>query len=317
MSRWGRFQNPDEAAHYEFLCREGGVRVHYTAEPFSNDDSLTSVLVKQLKRAMAAEYSRELAARTSRAKRVAQRRGYWTGGPAPYGYRRAVVSRAGRFLGIREHGEWKGMSNGRTRLVLGPEEEVATVRRIFRLYVTHRYGCVRIAAKLRSEGIPGHLNRPWTRGMVKGVIRNPAYTGTFVYKQETRSLGARPVLRQPEHWITAKDACPAIVTRRMFARAQRVREERTKPVSADSLLEELRRLLKQEGRLTQALIYEKSHYHPKTYADHFGNLLRAYALVGYEPSLRAQRAANISGIRYGGRGRWRHVSDAEMLAALR
>src|SRR5215468_9203921 len=26
VSRWGRFQNPDEAAHYEFVCKAAGVQ---------------------------------------------------------------------------------------------------------------------------------------------------------------------------------------------------------------------------------------------------------------------------------------------------
>src|SRR6266481_3786476 len=37
VSRWGRFQNPDQAAHYEFLCRQAGVRVVYVCEPFGDD----------------------------------------------------------------------------------------------------------------------------------------------------------------------------------------------------------------------------------------------------------------------------------------
>jgi len=60
ISRWGRFQNSDESAHYEFICKEAGVRVEYCAEEFSNDGSLLSNVMKSLKRAMAAEYSREL-----------------------------------------------------------------------------------------------------------------------------------------------------------------------------------------------------------------------------------------------------------------
>ena len=40
VSRWGRFQNPDQSAHYEFLCAEAGVSVIYCAEPFENDGSL-------------------------------------------------------------------------------------------------------------------------------------------------------------------------------------------------------------------------------------------------------------------------------------
>ena len=29
VSRWGRFQDSDEAAAYEFLCRQAGAQVHY------------------------------------------------------------------------------------------------------------------------------------------------------------------------------------------------------------------------------------------------------------------------------------------------
>src|SRR5438132_935681 len=60
VSRWGRFQDADESAHYEFLCKSGGVPVHYCAETFSNDGSLPSLIMKALKRTMAGEYSREL-----------------------------------------------------------------------------------------------------------------------------------------------------------------------------------------------------------------------------------------------------------------
>ena len=63
VSRWGRFQDPDEAAHYEFICRSAGFTIEYTTEAFANDDSLPSTLVKQLKRLMAAEFSRDLSAK--------------------------------------------------------------------------------------------------------------------------------------------------------------------------------------------------------------------------------------------------------------
>ena len=42
VSRWGRFQDTDEAAHYEFLCKSAGVPVHYCAETFANDGTLSS-----------------------------------------------------------------------------------------------------------------------------------------------------------------------------------------------------------------------------------------------------------------------------------
>src|SRR5208282_2087982 len=53
VSRWGRFQDPDEAAHYEFLCKAAGVPVHYCAEHFVNDGQSSSLILKTLKRVMA------------------------------------------------------------------------------------------------------------------------------------------------------------------------------------------------------------------------------------------------------------------------
>ena len=34
ISRWGRFQDADESAYYEYICRRQGVSVHYCAEQF-------------------------------------------------------------------------------------------------------------------------------------------------------------------------------------------------------------------------------------------------------------------------------------------
>src|SRR5262245_31062626 len=31
VSRWGRFQDADESAYYEYLCRRAGIEVHYCA----------------------------------------------------------------------------------------------------------------------------------------------------------------------------------------------------------------------------------------------------------------------------------------------
>jgi DNA invertase Pin-like site-specific DNA recombinase len=60
VSRWGRFQDVDESAYYEFICKQAGFKVAYCAEQFDNDGSMVSSIVKNIKRVMAAEYSREL-----------------------------------------------------------------------------------------------------------------------------------------------------------------------------------------------------------------------------------------------------------------
>ena len=62
VSRWGRFQDADEAAFHEYKLRRKGIQVAYVAEQFENDGSPVSTIVKGVKRAMAGEYSRELSA---------------------------------------------------------------------------------------------------------------------------------------------------------------------------------------------------------------------------------------------------------------
>ena len=59
ISRWGRFQDADESAYYEYICKRAGISVNYCAEQFENDGSPVSTIVKGVKRAMAGEYSRE------------------------------------------------------------------------------------------------------------------------------------------------------------------------------------------------------------------------------------------------------------------
>ena len=56
VSRWGRFQDIDESAYYEFLCKRAGAPVRYCAEQFENNDTLIAQLIKRLKRAMAGEF---------------------------------------------------------------------------------------------------------------------------------------------------------------------------------------------------------------------------------------------------------------------
>ncbi len=96
VSRWGRFQDADEAAHYEFLCKRAGIHVHYCAEPFANDDTISSSILKALKRSMAAEYSRELGVKVYAGKKRMVQLGFRVGGEAGYGLRRMLLSVDGK-----------------------------------------------------------------------------------------------------------------------------------------------------------------------------------------------------------------------------
>jgi DNA invertase Pin-like site-specific DNA recombinase len=85
LSRWGRFLNHDEGAHYELVCARAGIPLHYCAESFANDGTPSSSLRKALKRSMAAEFSREFRDKVFRGKSRLVQMGYWFGGQAGYG----------------------------------------------------------------------------------------------------------------------------------------------------------------------------------------------------------------------------------------
>src|SRR3546814_15484485 len=81
VSRWGRFQNLDESSHYEFICLEAGVPIIYCAEPFENDGTPVMMLLKQIKRLQAAEFSRELSEKVIYAQLLQAKIGHKIGGP--------------------------------------------------------------------------------------------------------------------------------------------------------------------------------------------------------------------------------------------
>lgn len=91
VSRWGRFQDVDDSAYYEFLCKRGGIQVHYCAEEFENDGSLASTILKTVKRIAAADYSRQLSRRIFIGQCHITELGFWRGGKPGYGLRRPLV----------------------------------------------------------------------------------------------------------------------------------------------------------------------------------------------------------------------------------
>src|ERR1700730_9059929 len=91
VSRWGRFQDADESAYYEFICKEAGIAVHYCAEQFENDGSLSATIIKSMKRAMAGEYSRELSVKVFAGQCRLIGLGFRQGGMAGYGLRRQLI----------------------------------------------------------------------------------------------------------------------------------------------------------------------------------------------------------------------------------
>ncbi len=180
VSRWGRFQDVDEAAHYEFLCKSAGVPVRYCAEQFDIDGSLPNSIMKALKRTMAAEYSRELGIKVSAGQRRIAALGFRVVGPAGYGLRRMVVSSDGCRRLVLKEGERKAIKTDRTILVLGPKGEVDCVRAIFEL-ADLRKTPREIAKELNVRQMHASHGRPWDRASVYRILRNDKYAGWNSY----------------------------------------------------------------------------------------------------------------------------------------
>jgi DNA invertase Pin-like site-specific DNA recombinase len=117
ISRWGRFQDADEHAYYEYVCKRAGIAVQYCAEQFENDGSPVSTIVKGVKRAMAGEYSRELSVKVFSGQCRLIEMGYRQGGPPGYGLRRNLVDESGTSKGVLARGEQKSIQTDRVVLV--------------------------------------------------------------------------------------------------------------------------------------------------------------------------------------------------------
>src|SRR5712671_6030068 len=135
VSRWGRFQDADESAYYEYICRQAGVAVHYCAEQFENDGSPVSTIVKGVKRAMAGEYSRELSSKVFQGACRLIQLGYKQGGTAGFGLRRMLVDQNGQQKATLKMGEQKSLQTDRVILVPGPEGEIEVVRWIYEAFL--------------------------------------------------------------------------------------------------------------------------------------------------------------------------------------
>lgn len=282
VSRWGRFQDTDESAHYEFLCKSAGVPVHYCAETFANDGSLPSLIMKALKRTMAGEYSRELGVKVLDGQRRLARLGFKQGGRPGYGLRRLLVSPEGLPKQLLADGERKSIATDRVILVPGPTYEVQVVRDIYQELISEGLTVYGIATELKRKGVryTGYSN--WDYQAVFGILTHPKYVGCHVYGRTSCRLYTPSVKVPKSDWILTHRAFEAVVNEATFLAAQRILIARTFNKSDEEVLDKLKSLLTREGRLSLQLIKNSPDVpSPSTYRLRFGSLRRAYELIGY------------------------------------
>ncbi|WP_156436557.1 recombinase family protein [Bradyrhizobium pachyrhizi] len=307
VSRWGRFQDPDQAAHYEFLCKQAGVRVIYCAEPFGDDAAPITTIVKHLKRVMAAEWSRELSAKLTRAHLQQARLGFRQGGALIYGFRRLLVDAERNRRLVLDRGERKALSSDKTVVIPGPPNELAVIRRIFRLYVQHRLSRCGIVKRLAEDGVKGYGDNPLGITTINHILRSELCVGQMTYNLTTRKMQAC-VQANPEHlWIRFSAFSP-IVPASQFQKAQlRLAQQASRRWDKETVGRSLRDVLAKAGKLSHQLLQDtKGAPSPDTVAHYFGSLSAAYAEIGYEPPARRLFGMNA-----------KHWSKREITAGLR
>ena len=281
VTRWGRFQDPDEAAHYEFLCKSAGVRVHYSAEHFSNNGDIASTILKGLKRVMAGEYSRELSQNVFAGLSRLAKSGFRTGAIPGYGLRRMLVSADGTRKQQLNQGERKSISTDRVILVLGPPEEIFWVREIYRMFVRDGRSFTNIAAELEKRHAPIAQGRKWGYSVVRTILTHPKYMGTVCYNRTTEKLRSK-TRRLPESaWIMVPNAVEPIVNASLFEAAQEALRQKSWNQSNEQILERLKGILKMYGHLSHVGLTMNGLSRPGI-VSRFGSLFRAYELAGYQ-----------------------------------
>lgn len=283
ITRWGRFQDADESAYYEYICRQAGIHVIYCAEQFTNDGTILSTILKNLKRSMAGETSRELSNKVFIGQCRLIELGFRQGGPAGFGLRRALVTTEGKIIPL-EMGQHKSFQMDRVILIPGPEEEIKIVLKIYDWFIHQNISEKQIAIRLNEHGIKTDFNRDWTRDTVHEILTNPKYIGHNVFNRTSNKLKRIFVRNPPEQWVRKEDAFKAIVPENLFYLVQGMIHERSRKYTDEELLDKLKILYQRHGHLSGFIINESDETPPSSiYSSRFGSLLRAYKLIGFIP----------------------------------
>lgn len=292
VSRWGRFQDVDESAHYEYVCRSSGVAVLYCAEPFENDGSPMASLIKSIKRTMAAEYSRELSTKVFNAQSRFIAMGYKQGGSAGFALRRVVVGPDGTIKHELRYGERKGATCDRVIFVKGPDAEIEVLRNIYSMYVDEHLAETEIARRLNTKGVPSEFGRPWTPWLVHSLLTNEKYLGNLVFNRGSFKLQRKAVHNPSSMWVRLDSAFDAPISAEIYHSAQAERSRRQIRPDKASLLQHIRDIFRIHGKVTTNLLTKHvSSTMPKLLARHFGTITNAYLLAGIAPTSAFQYVA--------------------------
>jgi DNA invertase Pin-like site-specific DNA recombinase len=221
VSRWGRFQDQDESAHYEFLCKQHGKRVVYVSKGFPKDEEqLIAHLQTSIDRYMAADYSRQLSDKVFHGCVKVSQQGYSAGGTSCYGMTRILLDAEKKPVRTLKRGEWKALSNERVTFAPAGDGTTEVVKEIFTLLVEKWQTPKEIAETLNDKGTPSPGGKKWDTEKVVKILSNETYTGTRVYNRTWGRLRQKTHPNPRSEWVLRANAFPAVVDGDIFSEAQ-------------------------------------------------------------------------------------------------
>lgn len=204
VSRFGR--NTMESYIATEKLRERDISIFYYKEPFDTEDSLGNLIIEILR--AVAEFSRlEYVKDVERSKIHLAKCGYSTGGPPPFGFRRAEVN-----------------DNGYKRVKWEPDPVAAPIaRKVFEMYADGK-GFKSVCKWLNDNGIPTIRGGKWRSSSFSRMLRNEIYIGNVVYNKEEKKGVKNGNLRHQkdkDKWIRTDGAVEPIVPKEVFDRVQK------------------------------------------------------------------------------------------------
>jgi DNA invertase Pin-like site-specific DNA recombinase len=277
VSRWGRFQDIDLSATYSAKCKKHGKQVIYTTLGMPRPDDPLYPVYLQFERFRAAQYSKELSTKVFHGCVKIAQQGYWAGGKAPYGFDRLLLDEARHRLHILAHGQKKSIQNQRVTLTLGPEDQVATVRRVFNEFIDAGRTMHEIAEVLNNDGSRSSMGGLWNVGKVRRILTNIMYAGTLVYNKTSSKLKT-PTRRNPvDQWVRTAGAIDPLVDQAIYDRAQAIIAQIKLRYAPETMLAHLERLHREHGFLRPSIVNaDELAPAASTYTSHFRSIDVAY-----------------------------------------
>ena len=282
-SRWGRFVDSREAEYHRMRLERKNVLCQSCEKDLALTSNIADRIMTLLRDESASDYCRQLSQKVWVGQCNLVTKGFRQGGVAGYGIRRMLLDEKGFPKQELTMGQRKSLLTERVILVPGPEEERKTVLWMYDQFLA---GIPEgeIAAQLNSRGVVNQFGRPWSRGTVCEVLTNEKYIGNNLFNRTSGKMKSKAKLNPENEWIRKEQAFEPIVDQGIFLAVQSIYKERNKKLTDDELLQGLRNLYTQQGRLSALIIDEADCLPPSSlFRTRFGGLLRAYRMIGYTP----------------------------------